>query len=177
MPRRGVTALSKEAFAGIHALPSRREKIRDLWPMMAAPLSMRNDIRKFEEIGTHPIAIKGAITEALTFHDGIGAERKAERLRFLRRRWSDRARELPGVRALNSDDLRRSCGIGALSIEGVDASALTDHLERNYRIHVRPRVVEGELDCIRVTPNVFTTLEEVDLFAEAIEEISRKGLV
>jgi selenocysteine lyase/cysteine desulfurase len=77
---------------------------------------------------------------------------------------------------LNSDDPRQSCGIGALSVEGVGANALTDHLERKYRIHVRPRVVEGELDCIRVTPNVFTTLEEVDLFAEAIEDISRRGL-
>ena len=64
----------------------RRSKIRDLWPLMAAPLSMRDDVRKFEEIGTHPIALKGAITEALTFHEGIGAERKAARLRFLRQR-------------------------------------------------------------------------------------------
>jgi len=173
-----ATSLHKWLYApvGTGFLYVRRERIRDLWPLMAAPLSMREDIRKFEEIGTHPIAIKGAITEALTFHDGIGAERKAERLRFLRRRWSDRARELPGVRVLNSDDPLQSCGIGAVTIEGVDANALTDHLEWKYRIHVRPRIVEGELDCIRVTPNVFTTLEEVDLFADAIEEISRRGL-
>jgi selenocysteine lyase/cysteine desulfurase len=173
-----ATSLHKWLYApvGTGFLYVRREKIGDLWPLMAAPLSMRDDIRKFEEIGTHPIAIKGAITEALTFHEGIGAERKAERLRFLRRRWSDRVRDLSGVRVLNSDDPRQSCGIGALSIDGVGANALTDHLERKYRIHVRPRVVEGELDCIRVTPNVFTTLEEVDFFAEAIEEIATRGL-
>jgi len=174
-----ATSLHKWLYApvGTGFLYVRRDRIRDLWPLMAAPLSMREDIRKFEEIGTHPIAIKGAITEALTFHDGIGAERKAARLRFLRRRWSDRVRDLPGVRVLNSDDPRESCGIGAVSLEGVDANALTGHLERKYRIHVRPRVVEGELNCIRVTPNVFTTLEEVDFFAEAIEEIARRGLV
>jgi selenocysteine lyase/cysteine desulfurase len=174
-----ATSLHKWLYApvGTGFLYVRRDKIRDLWPLMAAPLSMRDDIRKFEEIGTHPIAIKGAITEALTFHDGIGAERKAARLRFLRRRWSDRVRDLPEVRVLNSDDPRESCGIGALSLDGVDAKELTEHLERKYRIHVRPRVVEGELNCIRVTPNVFTTLEEVDFFAEAIEEIARKGLV
>jgi len=174
-----ATSLHKWLYApvGTGFLYVRRDKIRDLWPLMAAPLSMRDDIRKFEEIGTHPIAIKGAITEALTFHDGIGAERKAARLQFLRRRWSDRVRDLPGVRVLNSEDPRESCGIGAVSLDGVDANELTDHLERKYRIHVRPRVVEGELNCIRVTPNVFTTLEEVDFFAEAIEEIARRGLV
>ena len=62
-----------------------------------------------------------------------------------------------------------------MSLDGVDATELTEHLERQYRIHVRPRVVEGELNCIRVTPNVFTTLEEVDFFAEAIEAVARKG--
>ncbi|HLE71219.1 MAG TPA: aminotransferase class V-fold PLP-dependent enzyme, partial [Vicinamibacteria bacterium] len=95
-----ATSLHKWLYApvGTGFLYVRRSRIRDLWPLMAAPLSMRDDIRKFEEIGTHPIAIKGAITEALTFHDGIGAERKAARLQFLRRRWSDRVRDLPGVR-------------------------------------------------------------------------------
>jgi selenocysteine lyase/cysteine desulfurase len=173
-----ATSLHKWLYApvGTGFLYVRREKIRDVWPLMAAPVSMREDVRKFEEIGTHPLATRCAITEALAFHDGIGAERKAERLRFLRRRWSDRARSCPGVRVLNSDEPRASCGIGALGIEGIDANALTEHLEKKYRIHVRPRFVAGELDCIRVTPNVFTTLEEVDLFSEAIETISRKGL-
>jgi selenocysteine lyase/cysteine desulfurase len=174
-----ATSLHKWLYApvGTGFLYVRRDKIKNLWPLMAAPLSMRDDVRKFEEIGTHPMAIRGAITEALTFHDGIGAERKAARLRFLRRRWSDRVRDLPGVRVLNSEDPHQSCGIGAVSLEGVDANELTEHLERKYRIHVRPRVVEGELNCIRVTPNVFTTLEEVDFFAEAIAEISSRGLV
>ncbi len=172
-----ATSLHKWLYApvGTGFLYVRRSKIRDLWPLMAAPVSMRDDVRKFEEIGTHPIALKGAITEALTFHEGIGAERKAARLRFLRQRWSDRVRDLPSVRVLNSDDPRDSCGIGALSLDGVDAAELTEHLERQYKIHVRPRVVEGELNCIRVTPNVFTTLEEVDFFAEAIESVVRKG--
>ena len=172
-----ATSLHKWLYApvGTGFLYVRRSKIRDLWPLMAAPVSMRDDVRKFEEIGTHPIALKGAITEALTFHEGIGAERKAARLRFLRQRWSDRVRDLPSVRVLNSDDPRDSCGIGALSLDGVDAAELTEHLERQYKIHVRPRIVEGELNCIRVTPNVFTTLEEVDFFAAAIEAVVRKG--
>lgn len=144
---------------------------------MSAPLSMRDDIRKFEEIGTYPIALRGAITEALAFHDSLGAERKAARLHFLRRRWADRVREIPGVRVLNDDEASSSCGIGAMSIDGVDPEALTAHLETKYRIHVRPRLVPGEFSCIRVTPNVFTTLEEVDFFSSAIEEIGARGRV
>jgi selenocysteine lyase/cysteine desulfurase len=143
---------------------------------MSAPLSMRDDIRKFEEIGTNPIALRGAITEALTFHDTLGPERKAARLRYLKNRWTERVRSVPGVRILHSERPEESCGIGAMSVDGVDANDLTRHLEETYRIHVRPRVVAGEFSCIRVTPNVFTTLEEIDFFSEAIERIATKGI-
>jgi selenocysteine lyase/cysteine desulfurase len=171
------TSLHKWLYApvGTGFLYVRKEKIGSLWPLMSAPLSMKDDIRKFEEIGTHPIALKGAITEALTFHDTLGPERKAARLRYLKNRWTEQVRTVPGVRILHSDDPAESCGIGAMSIDGIDANDLTRHLEEKYRIHVRPRVVDGEFSCIRVTPNVFTTLEEVDFFSEAIERIATRG--
>ena len=172
------TSLHKWLFApvGTGFLYVRKEKILNVWPLMSAPASQDDDIRKFEQIGTNPIALRGAITEALTFHDGLGPERKAERLVHLRRRWAERVKELPGVQVLNPPDIRQACGIGAMRIEGVDSGELTDFLERKYRVHVRPRFIAGEFDCIRVSPSVFTTLEEVDLFAAAIEDAVRNGV-
>src|SRR2546422_3239163 len=78
----------------------RKQKIAGIWPMMAAPPEMNDDIRKFEEIGTHPAANHNAIAEALTFHQGIGAERKAARLRYLRDRWAKRLEQGSGVKIL-----------------------------------------------------------------------------
>lgn len=172
------TSLHKWLFApvGNGFLYVKKDKIPKVWPLMSAPESQQDDIRKFEQIGTHPLAVRAAITEALTFHDGIGAERKAERLVYLRRRWAERVKELPGVQVLNPPDIRQACGIGAMRIEGVDVVALTEFLEAKYRVHVRPRFVEGEFDCIRVSPSVFSTLEEVDLFATAIEDAARNGI-
>ena len=172
------TSLHKWLFApvGTGFLYVRKARIPNVWPLMSAPASQDDDIRKFEQIGTNPIAIRGAITEAVTFHEGLGAERKAERLVYLRRRWAERVKELPGVHVLNPPDIRQACGIGAMRIEGVDSGALTDFLEAKYRIHVRPRFVEGEFDCIRVSPSVFTTLGEIDLFTAAIEDAARNGV-
>ncbi len=172
------TSLHKWLFApvGTGFLYVRKDKIPRVWPLMSAPASQDDDIRKFEQIGTNPIAVRGPITEALTFHDGLGPERKAERLVYLRRRWAERVKELPGVQVLNPPDIRQACGIGAMRIDGVDSGELTDFLERKYRIHVRPRFVRGEFDCIRVSPSVFTTLEEVDLFSTGIEDAARNGV-
>lgn len=172
------TSLHKWLFApvGTGFLYVRKEKIPGVWPLMSAPESQAGDIRKFEQIGTHPVALRGPITEAVTFHEGLGPERKAARLVYLRRRWSERVKELPGVTVLNPPDPGQACGIGAMRIEGVDSGELTDFLERKYRVHVRPRFVAGEFDCIRVSPSVFTTLEEVDLFAAGVEDAARNGI-
>src|SRR5207302_2004827 len=86
------TSLHKWLLApiGTGFLYVRQSKIEALWPMMAASEKQSKDIRKFEEIGTHPAANHNAIAEALTFHQGIGGERKIARLRYLRDRWMKR---------------------------------------------------------------------------------------
>ena len=133
-------------------------------------------LRKFEHIGTHPTANRNAITEAVTFHESLGVERKAARFRYLRERWARAVEKLPGVRILNSYDPAQSCALGAMNIETVEAQKLTDYLQKYHRIHVRPRFVPGEYSAIRVTPNVYTTLQEVDTFVAAIEQVVKKGV-
>ena len=130
------TSLHKWVLApiGTGMLYVRKNKIANIWPMMAAPDSMRENIRKFEEIGTHPASQRNAITEALNFSESIGLDRKAERLRYLRRRWSNELRQLPGVKILNSDDPEQSCGIGFISVDGMDAPKLAAYLWKKYRI-------------------------------------------
>ncbi|MDH4352156.1 MAG: aminotransferase class V-fold PLP-dependent enzyme, partial [Gemmatimonadota bacterium] len=80
------TSLHKWLLApiGTGFLYVRRDLIPTIWPLMAAAESMDDNIRKFEEIGTHPAANHNAIAEALTFHRAIGVERKVARLRYLR---------------------------------------------------------------------------------------------
>jgi len=153
----------------------RKEKIPNLWPLMAAPEEMRDNIRKFEQIGTHPVAIHNAIAEALTFHEGIGIERKAARLRYLKDRWARRLAQNPRVRILTSFDPQQSCGIGYFSLEGLDPGKLGTFLWEKHRIIVTP-VGHHDFNGIRVTPNVYTTLEEIDTFCSAVEGALRSGI-
>jgi len=172
------TSLHKWLMAPIGAgfLYVRRERIPSLWPLMAAPESMRADVRKFEEIGTHPAANHQAIAEALTFHEGLGAERKAARLRHLRDRWAARAKDLPGVRFRTGLGEGRSCAIVSVGFEGVESSQLATHLFEKHRIIVTSVDVSGQWEAIRVSPSVYTTLEEIDIFSDALEKAVRGGL-
>src|SRR5713226_8042699 len=153
----------------------RKEKIEKLWPLMAAPPDLNGNIRKFEEIGTHPAANHNAIAEALDFYDAIGPERKAARLRFLRDRWARRLEKLPGVKILTSYDPAQSCGLASVTPGALDVGKVTTYLYDKQRIIVTP-IVHPEFNCLRITPNVYTTTAEIDRFADVMEDLIRKGL-
>ena len=172
-----TTSLHKWLLAphGTGMLYVRRDKIADLWPLMAAPEQMDDNIRKFEEIGTHPAANYLAIAEALTFHQGIGAARKAARLRYLRDYWADRLVKYDRVRLHTSRDPRFSCGIATVQIEGVDTIDLVRHLRRTHQIITTP-ITHAQFEGVRISPNVFTTLEELDRFSDAMQRVVRHGL-
>jgi len=154
----------------------RKERISEVWPLFGASAELAGNIRKFETIGTYPIAIRNALSDALTFHQVIGFERKAARFRLLRERWMRRVEGLKGVRLLTSYDPAQACALGSLTIAGMSANALTDHLLRKHLVHVRARFVPGEWEGIRVTPNVFTTPDEVDAFSTGIEHAVANGV-
>jgi selenocysteine lyase/cysteine desulfurase len=165
------TSLHKWLLAphGTGFLYVRKEKIEKLWPMMAAPASMNANIRKFEEIGTHPAANHNAIAEALTFHESIGCERKAARLRYLRSLWTDRLSRFPSVTIRTSPDPAQSCGVVLVSVEGKKAPVLAEELWKQRILVVA--IVHKDFEGLRVTPNIYTTPREIDLFASAMERL------
>jgi selenocysteine lyase/cysteine desulfurase len=172
------TSLHKWMHApiGTGFLYVRRDKIKSLWPLMAGGVEQEDNIRKYEEIGTHPAANHNAISVAVAFHRSIGAERKIARLRFLRDRWakqvlasSDRARMLTRIGP------NESGAIGVFTVDGMDMAKLGTWLLDQHRIVTTP-LINDEFQGIRITPNVYTTLAEVDLFAERVVHAIQRGL-
>ncbi len=169
------TSLHKWTYAptGTGFLYVKRDRIKETWPLMAAAETQDDDIRKFEEFGTHPAANINAIAEALVFNEGIGIDRKAARFRYLHRRWIDRLRKYENVKfRINIDDPTQWCGLVNVHVDGVDVGKLSSYLLGEHGIYL---ISIGHEECkgIRVTPNVYTTLSEIDQFAEAMEKIAR----
>jgi selenocysteine lyase/cysteine desulfurase len=178
------TSLHKWLLAptGTGLLYVRRENIAKAWPLQAANERQTNNIRKFEAIGTSPAAPKAAINEALAFHQAVGAERKAERLRYLTLRWANRLKANPRVKIYSSLEPGQTWGLAYMGVEGLDARQLSAFLWDKYRI-IANAMVQGDLpgqrypyQGIRVTPNVYTTLEEIDTFSAAVEDALKNGL-
>jgi selenocysteine lyase/cysteine desulfurase len=161
----------------------RREMIPRFWPLQAAPERQTNDIRKFESIGTHPWALRAALGEALAFHQAIGAERKAARLRYLTLRWANALKSNPRVKMLtNLGEPAEAWGVATVHIDGMDTKGLAQFLMDKYRIVVVP-IIGGaypnsshDYQTLRVTPNVYTTLEEIDTFVTAMEDAVKNGI-
>jgi len=172
-----ATSLHKWLFAphGTGLLYVRREKINDLWPLMAAAEAQDGDIRKYEEIGTHPAANYLAIAEALTFHQGIGPKRKEARMVFLRDYWANRLLENDRVRLHTSLKPGFACGIATVQIDGVDSGELNNWLWNEHRI-LTTAIKHAEFEGLRVSPSVYTTRPELDRFCDAMEHVIRQGL-
>ena len=178
------TSLHKWLMAphGTGFLYVRRETIPRIWPLHAAVDDRRNNIRKFEETGTQPAAARAAIADALRFHQAVGGERKAARLRYLTTRWADALKDLPGTRMLSSLDGDQTWGLAALGLDhDIDAPALSRLLFDKHRIvtsDVVSQTLPGpvfDFQGLRITPNVYTTTGEIDAFVAAMRDVFRAG--
>ena len=160
----------------------KKEKIKKIWPLFPAVDPQGDDIRKFEHLGTQPEYLKLAVGDALAFHHGIGGKRKEERLRYLRNYWAKALEQLPGVKMLTSYDPKQSCGLGTYTIENMDMGKLSQVLfdkHKIYNITVGvPPVVQTDENIIgmRVSPSIYTSLREIDLFIDAVSHYVKNGL-
>jgi isopenicillin-N epimerase len=171
------TSLHKWLYApkGTGMLYVRREKIPKVWALMASEDKNKGDIRKFEEIGTHSAAMRLAIGEAILFHHALGAKRKEARLRYLSRYWMNKLKTVPKVGFNTSFDDAQSCAIANFRVDGVDPVQLGGYLMAKHKIFTTP-IVHEEFTGIRITPNVYTTLWELDRFADVVAGVAKNGL-
>jgi selenocysteine lyase/cysteine desulfurase len=149
----------------------KKDKIEKIWPLLCNDKPNSADIRKFETLGTRSFPIEQGIGEALNFHNAIGAKRKEERIRYLKNYWAERVKEVPGVNLHTSLKAEYSCAICGVSIKNMEAADLDADLFNKYKIHVVPIKYEN-INCIRVTPHVYTTLQDLDTIVKAITTIA-----
>jgi selenocysteine lyase/cysteine desulfurase len=170
-----AASLHKWLYAPIGSglLYIRKEKIKTIYPLFAAGEDpLKDDIRKFENLGTRPFFIEQAIGKAIEFHEMIGSERKEKRLHYLKNYWMEKVRSVPKVKLKTSPDPKWGCAIGNVDIEGKQAADLEKFLMASYKIHAVTIVWEN-INGLRITPNVYTTIKDLDVLVEGITAFAK----
>jgi selenocysteine lyase/cysteine desulfurase len=173
------TSLHKWLHAPIGAgfLYVRRSKIEKLWSLMASSAAQTKDIRKYEEIGTHPQANFNAVSAALSFHHQLGGERKIARLRWLRDYWANALiKESSRVKVLTPLGPDRGGAIALVSVDGLEPAALSSWLYAKHQI-INVVINHAEFSGLRITPSVYTQRQELDRFVEAMTQAIKYGIV
>jgi selenocysteine lyase/cysteine desulfurase len=151
----------------------KKEKIEKIWPLTCNDKPRSGDIRKFETLGTRSFPIEQGIGEAVNFHNAIGSKRKEERIRYLKNYWALRAKEIPGVTIHTSFKPEYACAIAGVSVNGMTPGELDIALMNQYKIHTVGIVWEN-ISCVRVTPHVYTRLQDLDKLVGALETLAAK---
>ena len=148
-----------------------KNKTHRIWPLLANGNTDKSDIKRLNHIGTHPVHTDLAISNSIDYIKWIGMERKENRMRFLQRYWSDQLRNIKNVVVNTPIDMQRSCGIGNVGITNMSPSKMENILFDKYNIFTVAIDYANVKGC-RISPNIFTTTEELDIFVNAVKEMS-----
>jgi len=150
----------------------KKEKIKKVWALLSAVEPDGSDIKKFESLGTRSFASEMAIGVAIDFHNLIGAKRKEARLRLLKDYWAQKAVKLPKANLYTSLKPQFSCAIATFGFTGWEAQQIDAKLFEKYKIHC-VSIVHEKVNGVRLTPNVYTNLQDLDVLVKALNEISK----
>ena len=150
----------------------KKEKISKVFPLIPNDKPNSDNIRKFENLGTRPFMIEQAIGQALNFQLAIGNARKEARLRYLKNYWAKEAMGIPKFKLNTSLKPEYSGALAHFGIEGLEAGKIEGELLGKFKIHTSP-VKWEKLDGVRVTPHVYTTLNDLDRLLDGIKHIAK----
>jgi len=149
----------------------KKEKIAKTWPLIGDGTKDLSDIRRLNHIGTHACATDLTIEDAIDFYNMIGAERKEKRLRYIQQYWTSRVKNVPKIIINTPTDDKRSCGIANVGIAGMKPADLAKRLMDEHKIFTVAIDTANVHGC-RITPNVYTTVEELDAFVAALKKLA-----
>lgn len=156
---------------GAGLLYVRKEKIQKVWPLIADNEKDLNNIKRLNHTGTVPSATDLTISDAIDYYLMIGIKRKEERLRYLQQYWTSKVRGLSGIILNTPSDAKRSCAIANVGIAGMDPATMAKRLLEEHKIYTVAIDTANVRGC-RITPNLFTTLEELDALVLALKKLA-----
>ena len=159
---------------GAGLLYVKKNNIEALWPIFGDSGYAADDIRKLNHTGTHPMHTEITIPYAIKFYQSIGANKKEERLRFLKDYWVNKVKNNSNIILNTPFESERSCAIANVGIKNMLPSVMAETLLKKYKIWT-VAINYGNIQGCRITPNIYTTTKELDQLVIALNEMSDKN--
>ncbi|MEJ1224019.1 aminotransferase class V-fold PLP-dependent enzyme [Sediminicola sp. 1XM1-17] len=147
------------------------EHIDSIWPLFAEDKREAGDISRLNHTGTIPLYHDLTIESAIDYYNMLGGARKEARLRYLQEYWTNKVRDYKGIIVNTPMESQRACGIANVGIDGMEPDVLAKKLLDHYKIFTVAIKYANVHGC-RITPNVFTTTAELDIFVNALKEMA-----
>jgi selenocysteine lyase/cysteine desulfurase len=158
---------------GAGLLYVKKENIESIWPVNGEYSYPKTDIRKLNHTGTQPMATELSIKHAIAFNETIGIKRKEARLRFLKNYWVNEVKDIKNVKINTPFEDEKSCGIANIGLTNFTPAEMAKTLLEKYKIWTvaidNPKA--NVVGC-RITPSIYTTTKELDIFISAIKKMS-----
>lgn len=161
---------------GVGALYMRRGSLAKIAPYPGEEDPENTRAATSIHTATSNFAAMMVVPEAIAFHQKLGPANKEARLRYLRAAWTAPAEQMPHIEVLGGKDEQSWSGMGAFRLRGQSSAAevnqLQQRLENEFGIFTVGRFGLADGACIRITPQVFTSLEEVQQLVAALEQLA-----
>ena len=143
-----------------------------LWPLYGDTAYEDDNIMKLEHLGTRPCSDQNGIIPAVDFNLEIGKVEKSKRLKFLQMRWATELKDHKNIILNTPLGQGQSFGIANVGVKSLQPSELADKLFDEHDIFTVPIDDDRGIRGIRVSPNLYSTTEDIDKFIEAMLTIA-----
>jgi selenocysteine lyase/cysteine desulfurase len=143
-----------------------------LWPLYGDTAYEDDNIMKLEHLGTRPCSDQNGIIPAVDFNLDIGKKEKSKRLKFLQMKWATELKDHKNIIMNTPLGQGQSFGIANVGVKNLHPSELADKLFDEHNIFTVPIDDDRGIRGIRVSPNLYSTTEDIDKFIEAMLTIA-----
>ena len=162
--------LSVPLGAGI--LFAKKEHIKNIWPLFGDNEKDANKIKRINHTGTHPVHTDITIPDSIAYYQMIGPAKKEARLRYLQQYWTSKVKDIPNIVLNTPTTPDRSCAISNVGIKNMKPAILAERLMKEHKIFTVAIDYANVQGC-RITPNLYTTTKELDVFVAALNTLSK----
>ena len=162
--------LSVPLGAGI--LFAKKEHIKNIWPLFGDNEKDQNKIKRINHTGTHPVHTDLTIPDSIAYYQMIGPAKKEARLRYLQQYWTSKVKDNSNIILNTPTTPDRSCAISNVGIKNMKPAILAERLMKEHKIFTVAIDYANVQGC-RITPNLYTTTKELDVFVAALNSLSK----